>query len=203
MMITEQNGKFLFYQASHMEIDKETLLQSVWPAHSEWQYPFFLTGGKKILHSDFQNILLGKLLAHAGHERNVQQPIGRSPAAATQVVRFEERGRTHWPIASLTRRRCRVCAEKGVTRNVSVICERCDVAFCCDRICFVDYHLQGRSLKHFILLNHIPLPKTVASAGNVRKRNLNLKNKFLGNRNLYTFRRIAVISVLVILPLTD
>jgi len=53
--------------------------------------PFFLTGGKKISHSDFQNILLGKLLAHARHEWNVQRPTGRPPAAATQVVRFEER----------------------------------------------------------------------------------------------------------------
>jgi len=31
---------------------------------------------------------------------------------------------------------------------------------------------QGRSLKHFRLFNRISLPKTVASAGNVRKRNL-------------------------------
>jgi len=78
-------------------------------------------------------------LAHAGHERNVQRPIGRPPAAATQVVRLEERGRKQWPIPSATRRRC-VCAEKVVTRNVSVICERCEVALCCDRRCFVDYH---------------------------------------------------------------
>ena len=28
-----------------------------------------------------------------------------------------------------------VCAEKGVTRNVTVICERCDVALCYDRRC--------------------------------------------------------------------
>ena len=95
--------------------------------------------GKKISHSDFRNTLLGNLLAHAGHEWNVQRPIGRPPAAATRVVRFQERGRKHWPIPSATRR-CRVCAEKGVTRNVSVICKRCDVALCCDRRCFVDYH---------------------------------------------------------------
>jgi len=94
--------------------------------------------GKKISHSDFQNTLLGNLLAQSGHERNVQRPIGRPPAAATQVVRLEERGRKHWPIPSATR--CRVCAEKGFTRNVSVICERCEVALCCDRRCLVDYH---------------------------------------------------------------
>jgi len=101
---------------------------------------FSSLGGKKLSHSDFWNTLLGNLLAHAGHERNVQRPIGRPPAAATQVIRFEEHGRKHWPIPSATRRRCRVCAEKGVTRNVSVICERCDIALCCDRRCFVDYH---------------------------------------------------------------
>jgi len=72
---------------------------------------------------------LGKLLAHAGHERYVQRTIGRSPAAATQVIRFEERDRKHWAIPSATRRRCRVCAENGVTRNVSVICKSCNVAF--------------------------------------------------------------------------
>jgi len=104
------------------------------------KYIFLLARCKKILHSDFQNILQRKLLAHAGHERNVQRLIGRSPAAATQIVRFEERGSEHWPIPSATRRRFRVCAEKCVTRNVSVICERCDVALCCDTRCFVDYH---------------------------------------------------------------
>jgi len=101
---------------------------------------FSSLGHKKILHSDFRNTLLGNLLAHAGHELNVQRPIGRPPAAANQVIRLEERGRKHWPIPSTMRRRCRVCAEKGVTRNVSVIRERCEVVLCCDRRCFVDYH---------------------------------------------------------------
>jgi len=91
--------------------------------------------------SDFQKEQLYALLCkYRSHERNVQRPIGRPSTAATQVVRLEECGRKHWPIPSATRRRCRVCAEKGVTRNVSVICERCKVALCCDRRCFVDYH---------------------------------------------------------------
>jgi hypothetical protein len=34
---------------------------------------------------------------------------------------------------------------------------------------------QGRSLKHFRLFNRISLPKTVASAGSVRKRNIKKK----------------------------
>ena len=33
-----------------------------------------------------------------------------------------------------------VCAGKDVIRNVSTICERSDVALCCDRSCFNDYH---------------------------------------------------------------
>ena len=79
------------------------------------------------------------LLAQAGHERNVQRPVGRPPATAPQLIRFEERGRKHWSIRSSTRR-CRMCAEKGVTRNVSMICQRCDVGLCCNDTCFRDYH---------------------------------------------------------------
>jgi len=73
---------------------------------------FSSLGGKNISHSHFRNTLPRNLEAHAGHERNVQRPIGRPPAAATQVVRSEESGRKHWPILSATRRRCHVCAEK-------------------------------------------------------------------------------------------
>ena len=80
------------------------------------------------------------LLAQAGHEQNVQRPVGRLPAAAPQLPRFEERGRKYWPIPSVTRRRCRTCAGKGVTRNVSMICERCNVGLCCNNTCFRDYH---------------------------------------------------------------
>jgi len=56
---------------------------------------FSSLAGKKISHRDFRNTVLGNLLAHAGHKWNVQRPIGRPPAAATHVVRFEERGRKH------------------------------------------------------------------------------------------------------------
>ena len=60
------------------------------------------------------------LLAQAGQERNVRKPVVGTPqAAATQSIRFEERGRQHWTIPSATRRRCRMCSEKGVTRKVS------------------------------------------------------------------------------------
>lgn len=101
---------------------------------------FSSLGGKKISHSDFRDALVGNLLVQAGHERIVRRPMGRPPAASTQVIRYEDVGRKHWPNSSATRRRCRVCAGKGVTRNVSSVCERCDVALCCDRSCFKDYH---------------------------------------------------------------
>ncbi len=104
---------------------------------------FSSLGGKKISHRDFRNTLMWNLLAQAGHERNVQRPIGRPSAAVTKVLRLEERDRKHWPIPSATRRRCRVCSAKGVTRNVSMICEKCDVALCCDKTCFRDYHTQA------------------------------------------------------------
>jgi len=89
---------------------------------------FSSLGGKKISHRDFRNTLLWNLLAQAGHEWTVQRPIGRPPAAVTQVLRLEERDRKHWPIPSATRRRCRACSAKDITRNVSMICEKCDVA---------------------------------------------------------------------------
>jgi hypothetical protein len=100
---------------------------------------FSSLGGKEISHRDFRNTLIRNLLAQAGHERNVQRPVGRPPAAALQIIRFQERSRKQWPIPSVTRRRC-MCAEKGVARNVSMICERCSVGLCCNNTCFRDYH---------------------------------------------------------------
>jgi hypothetical protein len=35
MGYVDKDGEFLFYQPSHMEVDKETVLQSVLPDHSE------------------------------------------------------------------------------------------------------------------------------------------------------------------------
>ena len=48
--------------------------------------------GKKISHRDFQLTLVWNLLTLAGQEQNVPRPVGRPPAAATQVVRLEEHG---------------------------------------------------------------------------------------------------------------
>ena len=85
-------------------------------------------GGKKIPHVNFRDTLVGNLLVQAGHEGIVQRSIGRPPAAASQVIRYEDSGRKHWPNSSATRRRCRACSAKDITRNVSMICEKCDVA---------------------------------------------------------------------------
>ena len=105
---------------------------------------FSSCGGKNISHRDFRLTVVRNLLAHAGHERNVPRAIGRPPtAAATQVVRLEKSGRKHWPIPSATRRRCHVCSARGVTRNISVKCHRCDMALCVGRKWFLDYHTKA------------------------------------------------------------
>jgi len=104
---------------------------------------FSSLGGKKISHRNFRNTLLGNLLVQAGQESNVQRPIGRPPAAADQVLRLEERGRLHWPIRSATRRRCRVYSARGGTRNVQMMCEKCEVALRCDNTCFKVYHTKA------------------------------------------------------------
>ena len=98
--------------------------------------------GKKISHSGFRNNLMGNLLVQAGQESNVQRSIGRPPAAAGDVTRFEERGRKHWAFRSATRRR-RVCSDRGHTRNVITKCERCDVALCWCNTCFKVYHTKA------------------------------------------------------------
>jgi hypothetical protein len=99
-------------------------------------------GCKKISHRDFRLNPVRNDLAQARQERNVPRPIIRPPVASTQVVRLEESSRKHWPIPSATRRRCRVCSGRGDTRKVSVKCQRCDVALCTDRKCFLDYHTK-------------------------------------------------------------
>ena len=102
---------------------------------------FSSRGVKKISHRDFRLTLVRKLLAQAGQEQNVPRPTGRPPDAGTHIVRLEECSRKHWPIPSATRR-CHVCSARGVTRKVSVKCQRCDAALCVDRKCFLDYHTK-------------------------------------------------------------
>ena len=97
-----------------MEVDKKLFFHLFDLAILNSYVLFSALGGKKISHSDFRKTLLGNLFAHAGQERNVQRPIGRPPAAATQVVRIEEHGRKRWPTPSAMRRRC-VCVRKRVS----------------------------------------------------------------------------------------
>jgi hypothetical protein len=107
---------------------------------------FSSLGDKKLSHRDFWNTLPWNLLAQAGHERSVLKPIGRPPAAVTQVLRLEEHDRKQWTIPSAPHR-SRACSANGVTRIVSMICEKGDVALCCDSTCFWDYHTKANLLK--------------------------------------------------------
>ena len=104
---------------------------------------FSSCGVKKISHRDFRLTLGRNSLAQAGQERNVSRSMGRPPGAGTQIVRLEERIRKLWTIPSATRRRCVcVCSARGVTRKVLAKCQRCVVALCVDRKCFLDYHTK-------------------------------------------------------------
>jgi hypothetical protein len=80
-----------------MEVDRETVLPFDLAILNSY---ILLTscGGKKISHRDFQITLPGNMLTQAGQEQNVHRSIGRTPTAATKVVRLEERGRKRWPI---------------------------------------------------------------------------------------------------------
>jgi hypothetical protein len=93
------------------------------------------------LHRYFRNTLLWNLLAQAGHERNVQRPIGRPPAAVEQVLRLEEWDRKHCPSPPATHR-SHAFSANGVTRIVSMICEKGNVALCSDSTWFRDYHTK-------------------------------------------------------------
>jgi len=55
-------------------------------------------------------------------------------------IRLDTIPNKHWPGRNPTKRRCRVCSERGVTRTVRSKCVKYDVALCMDRACFTDYH---------------------------------------------------------------
>ena len=150
-------------------------------------------GGKKILHRDFRLTLLGNLLAQAGQERNVQRPICRTPAAATQVVRLEEHSRKLWPILSATRRRCRVCSARGVIRNVSVVCQRYGVALCVDR-------KTTRQIPETFQALQLDLPtQNWGPSWKCKEKKFKILkiNFYLGSKVLCIFNRTTEISVLL------
>ena len=76
----------------------------------------------------------------------------------------------------------------------------CDVALCVDTNWFL-LPQQGKSLKIFRLFNWISLRKIMASSGNVKKVNYNLRSSqipfSLDNRILMHIKRPAEISVLL------
>ena len=151
-----------------------------WPF---WTATFFLphVGGKKISHRDFRLTLVRNLLAQAGQEQNVPRPMGRPPAAATQVIRLEERSRKHWPIPSATRRRCHVFSQECQQKSFSEVPKVwCSTMYGWKMLSRLPH--QGKSLKLFRLFNWTSLRKIWASAGDVRKINLKFKmfiNSFL------------------------
>jgi len=99
-------------------------------------------GGKKISHRDFRLTLVMEMLARAGHEPRPSMAVGRPTLAPANITRSDTRHNKHWPARNPTKRRCRVCSERGVTQTVRSKCEKCDVVLCVDRACFADYHTK-------------------------------------------------------------
>ena len=93
-------------------------------------------GGKKISHRDFRLTLVREMLARAGHESWPSRAVGRPAPASANIGRMDTRHNKHWPGHDPTKRRCRVCSERGVTWTVRSKCVKCDVALCVDRTCF-------------------------------------------------------------------
>ena len=87
-------------------------------------------GGKKMSHRDFRYTLVRNMLAHAGPERRISRPLGRSPNVESHVARLEICGSKHWHIRSETQLRCRICKARGVAQKVFVKCRKCEVGLC-------------------------------------------------------------------------
>ena len=86
-------------------------------------------GGKKISHRDFRLTLIREMLARSGHEPQPSKPVGRPAPASTNILGLDTRHNKHWPDRNPTRRICRVCLARGVTRTVMFKCVQCDVGF--------------------------------------------------------------------------
>jgi hypothetical protein len=101
-------------------------------------------GGKKISHRDFRLTLIREMLARARYEPRPFRAVGRPALASAKITRLDTRHNKHWSGRNPTRKRCRVCSERGVTRTVRSTCVKCDVALCVDRSCFTDYHTKDK-----------------------------------------------------------
>ena len=99
-------------------------------------------GGKKISHRDFRLTLIREMLARSGHDSRPSMSVGRPASSSNNTERLDTRHNKHWPGRSSTKRRCRMCSERGVRRTVIFRCVKCDVALCVDRNCFEDYHTK-------------------------------------------------------------
>ena len=99
-------------------------------------------GGKKISHRDFRLTLIREMLLRAGLEPRPSMPVGRPAPACTNIARLDTLHNKHWPDRRNIKARCRVCYVRGVRREVTSRCEKCDVALCVDRSCFKDYHTK-------------------------------------------------------------
>ena len=106
-------------------------------------------GGKKISRRNLRLTLFRVMLARAWHEPRPSMPVGRKAQASTDIGRLDTRHNKHWPGRNNTKRRCRVCSARGVTRTVIFRCVKCDVALCVDRNCFADYHTQKQLMTFF------------------------------------------------------
>jgi hypothetical protein len=100
-------------------------------------------GRKKISHRDFRLVLIREMLARAGHEPRPSMPVGRPTPASTNIGRLDTCHNKHWQVHNPTKRRCRLCSARGVTRTVMFKCVKCDVALCVDRNCFTDYNTKN------------------------------------------------------------
>jgi hypothetical protein len=105
--------------------------------------------GKKIAHRNFRLALIREKVARSGHGPRPSVPVERPALASNNIGRLDTRYNKHWPGRNNTKRRCRLCSARAVTRKVIFKCVKCDVALCADRNCFADYHTEN-NIRHFL-----------------------------------------------------
>jgi hypothetical protein len=106
-------------------------------------------GGKKISHRVFRLTLVREMLARAGHEPRQSRPVGRPAPISANIARLDTRHNKHCAVRNPTKRQCRLCSPRGVTRSVKFKCLNCDVAICVVKNCFIDYHTKKTCKTYF------------------------------------------------------
>ena len=129
-----QDGQQLSSQPSNMEVDKKNLFPPVQHDNSQQLHltVYMWWEGKN---RDFWLALVREMLARAGHEPRLPRAVGRPALASANISRLDTHHNKHWPGHNPTKRQCRVCSERGVTRTVRSKCAKCDVALCINRTC--------------------------------------------------------------------